>query len=170
MRALISLSCGAVLLALAGCAAALPGYAPPSKSKLKLPTDSAKSDAGPQTPATVGSDGTYIPSSKERSLSCRRLTGVVQIKIQQVRAETTREPASRITTATESALARPMAGGKLNADGPRQVSQDRAQLVALNALMIEKNCGHFDIDAALAPGNTATPEPIKPPGKQKKQR
>ena len=170
MLALIRLSCGTALLALAGCAAALPGYAPPSKSRLKLASDSSKSAPEPQTPAPVAPDGSYLVSSKERGMNCRRPTGVIQIKIQQVRAEATREPASRITTATEKAISRPMAGGNLNADGPRQLSQDRAQLVALNNLMMEKKCGHFDLDAALDPANTATPEPIKPAGKQKKPR
>jgi hypothetical protein len=36
--------------------------------------------------------------------------------------------------------------------------------------MIEKKCGHFDLESALDPANTASPEPIRPPGKAGKRR
>lgn len=162
MRALIGLACAGLLFALAGCAAAVPGYAPPN-SRTKLPTQSVKTSSEPQTPATVAADGTYAPSAKERGLNCRRLTGVVQIKIQQVRdIEASPTPTGLLSSVTGAAKPRPATGSA--------AVQERAQLTALNNLMIEKSCGRFDLDAALAPGNTETPEPIKPEGKKAKKR
>jgi hypothetical protein len=169
MTALFRLSSGLVLLALAGCAAAMPGYVP-DKGRLQVAKDkaAAKSDQRPTNP--IAADGTYTLTKTERDFNCRRLTGVLQIKIQQYRAETSRQPTSRITAATESAMAKPMAGGHVKPDNDREHAIDRARLVALNELMIEKKCGRFDLATALDPANTATPEPIKPEGKKDKKK
>ena len=169
MRALTRLSSCATLLALAGCAAAMPGYVP-DKGRLQLAKDKAAAKAAPQVSTPVAADGTYTLSASERGLNCRRLTGVLQIKIQQLRADISRTPTSRITAATESAIAKPMAGGRVKPDNESEHARDRARLTALNELMIEKNCGHFDLAAALDPANTATPELIKPEGKKGKKK
>jgi hypothetical protein len=164
MRVIIGIICGATLLALSGCAAAMPGYAPPN-SRTKLPIASAKSAAEPQAPAVLATDGTYVPSSKEQSLSCRRLTGVVQIKIQQVRDIEAHPTTGLVTTITSTATPRHTAAGQPSA----AYSEERAKLIALNKLMADKKCGQFDLEAALAPGNTKTPEPIYPDGKRPKK-
>ena len=169
MRALARLSSVSALLALAGCAAAMPGYVP-DKGRLQLAKDKAAAKSGPQVTNPVTADGTYTLSATERKLSCRRLTGVIQIKIQQFRAEASRQPTSRITTATTTAIAKPMAGGRVKPDNESEHARDRARLVAMNELMIEKKCGRFDLEAALDPANTATPEPIKPEGKKEKKK
>ena len=165
MRAPFRLACGALPLALAGCAAAMPGYVPPN-TRTKLPTQSVKSAAEPQTQAAVTADGTYIPSSKERDLNCRRLTGVVQIKIQQVRDIEAHPTTGLVTSITSKATPRHTAAGQPGA----AYSEERAKLIGLNQLMVEKNCGRFDLEAALAPGNKETPEPIQPDGKKAKKR
>lgn len=169
MRAIVRLSSASALLALAGCAAAMPGYVP-DKGRLQLAKDKAAAKAEPQAANPVAADGTYVPTTKERSLNCRRLTGVLQIKIQQFRAEMSRLPTSRITTATEAAMAKPMAGGHVKPDTDSEHARDRARLVALNELMIEKKCGRFDLATALDPANTATPEAIKPEGKKERKK
>ena len=109
----------------------MPGYVP-DKGRLQLAKDKAAAKAEPQAANPVAADGTYTLTTKERSLSCRRLTGVIQIKIQQFRAEASRQPTSRITTATESAIAKPMAGGQVKPDNesehcPRPRPPCRAQ-------------------------------------------
>jgi hypothetical protein len=169
MRALFRLSSASILLALAGCAAAMPGYVP-DKGRLQLAKDKAAAKAEPKVANPIAADGTYILSASERKLSCRRLTGVLQIKIQHHRAAATRQPTSRITTATATAIAKPMAGGPVKPDNESEHARDRARLVALNELMIEKKCGRFDLEAALDPANTATPEVIKPEGKKSKKK
>jgi hypothetical protein len=165
MRALIRLSSGSVLLALAGCAAAVPGYVP-EKGRLQLAKHKAAAKSEPQVAAA---DGSYVLSAKERGFNCRRLTGVLQIKILQFRSDASRAPTSTITTVTQSAIAKPMAGGQVKPDSDREHARDRARLVALNELMIEKKCGRFDLATALDPENTETPELIKPEGKKKKR-
>ncbi len=160
MRAPIGPTCGALLLVLSGCAAATPGYTPPtSRNK---PLESLKAAAAPKTPATVAADGTYVPSSTEQGLNCRRLTGVVQIKIQQVRDIEAHPTTGLVTTITSKGTPRHTAAGQTSA----AYSEERAKLIALNKLMAEKKCGQFNIEAALAPGNTETPEPTYPDGKK----
>ena len=168
MRTLLPLSSAAAALALAGCAAAMPGYVP-DKGRLQLAKEKA-AKAEPQNTPPPAPDGTYIPSAKEKGFSCRRLTGVIQIKIEQYRAEASRRPTSTITRASETAMAKPMAGGHVKPDTASEHARDRARLVALNELMVEKKCGRFDLDSALDPANTATPEPIKPEGKKEKKK
>ncbi len=169
MRTLMHLSSILAVLALAGCAAAMPGYIP-DRGRLQLAKEkAAKSEPQAVTPAAAA-EGTYALSAKERGFSCRRLTGIIQIKIQQLRAETSRKPTSSITTASETAMAKPMAGGHVKPDTESEHARDRARLVALNELMVEKKCGRFDLDSALDPANTATPEPTKPEGKKVKKK
>ena len=169
MHALLRLSSALALLALAGCAAAMPGYVP-DKGRLQLAKNKAAAKAEPQVANPVAADGSYAPTAKERGFNCRRLTGVLQVKIQQFRAEASRQPTSRITTATGAAMAKPMAGGRVKPDSESEHARDRARLVALNELMIEKKCGRFDLATALDPANTAAPELIKPEGKKEKKK
>ena len=169
MHALLRLSSASALLALAGCAAAMPGYVP-DKGRLQLAKDKAAAKADPPAANPVAADGTYTPTAKERGFSCRRLTGVLQIKIQQFRAEASRQPTSRVTTATGAAMAKPMAGGRVKPDTESEHARDRARLAALNELMIEKKCGRFDLATALDPANAAAPELIKPEGKKEKKK
>jgi hypothetical protein len=169
MRALVRLFSGSILLTLAGCAAAVPGYVP-DKGRLQLAKQKAAAKSEPQVATPVAADGSYVLSAKERGFNCRRLTGVLQIKIQQYRSDASRGPTSTITTATQSAIAKPMAGGQVKPDNEGEHARDRARLVALNEMMIEKKCGRFDLAAALDPANTATPELIKPEGKKEKKR
>jgi len=169
MHALLRLSSALALLALAGCAAAMPGYVP-DKGRLQLAKNKAAAKAEPQVANPVAADGSYAPTAKERGFNCRRLTGVLQVKIQQFRAEASRQPTSPITTATGAAMAKPMAGGRVKPDSESEHARDRARLVALNELMIEKKCGRFDLATALDPANTAAPELIKPEGKKEKKK
>ena len=128
MRTLTHFCCAAALLSLAGCAAAMPGYVP-DKGRLQLAKDkAAKSE--PQVATPPPADGSYVPNAKEKSFSCRRLNGVIQIKIQQYRAEASRQPTSTITRASETAMAKPMAGGNVKPDSASEHARDRARLVA----------------------------------------
>jgi hypothetical protein len=169
MRALLRLSSASALLALTGCAAAMPGYVP-DKGRLQLAKSKSEAKSEPKAAIPLAPDGSYTLSATERGFNCRRLTGVLQIKIQQFRAEASREPTSRITSATQSAVAKPMAGGHVKPDSKREHARDRARLVALNELMVEKKYGRFDLEAALDPANTSTPEPSKPEGKKGKKK
>jgi len=160
MRTPILTISGLVMLGLVGCAAAMPGYVP-DKGRHKLADAVAKAGGGKV--GETAKDGTYIPTETERGYTCRRLTGVLQLKIQQVRDTEANPPGGLIATLTTKSTPRPTSTGAPSA----VYSEDRARLIALNQLMIEKNCGHFDLDAALKAGNTETPEPIGVPAKSK---
>jgi hypothetical protein len=163
MRTPILSSCALLLLGLAGCAAAMPGYVP-DKGRHKLADAAAK--AMPDGVGSTAADGTYVPTVTERGYTCRRLTGVIQLKIQQVRDSEANPPGGLVASLTSKATPRHTATGSPSAT----YSEDRARLIALNNLMIEKNCGRFDLDAALRPGNTETPEPIGAPTRTSKKK
>jgi hypothetical protein len=169
MPALIRLSSCSVLLALAGCAAAVPGYVP-DKGRVQLAKHKAAAKSEPQIATPVTADGSYVLSAKERGFNCRRLTGVLQVKILHYRSHASRAPTSTIATVTQSAIAKPMAGGQVKPDSEGEHARDRAHLVALNELMVEKKCGRFDLATALDPLNTATPELIKAERKKEKKK
>ncbi len=160
MRQTTPISCVLALL-LAGCAAAMPGYVP-DKSRLKIAEMAAKSKSAPV--GTQAADGSYVPSAEERAYTCRRLTGVMQLKIQQVRDSEANPPTGIVASLANKSTPRPTASGAPSV----AYSEDRARLTALNNLMVEKNCGRYDLDAALKPGNTDTPDVIgAPKGKSK---
>ncbi|MFN3744231.1 MAG: hypothetical protein ACK4TL_05945 [Hyphomicrobiaceae bacterium] len=163
MRTTVLSTCALALLGLAGCAAAMPGHVP-DKGRHKLAEAAAK--AMPEGVGTTTADGTYIPTATERAYTCRRLTGVIQLKIQQVRDAEAHPPGGLVASLTSKSTPRHTATGAPAA----AYSEDRARLIALNNLMIEKNCGRFDLDAALRPGNTETPQLIGAPAKSSKKR
>jgi len=160
MRASVGSTCALALLVLAGCAAAMPGYVP-DRSRNKFAVAAAK--AKPDSTGSRASDGSYVPTAEERAYSCRRLTGIMQLKIQQVRDDEANPPGGLIASlSAKSSTPRHTTAGTPGV----AYSDDRARLIALNEIMVEKNCGRFDLDAALKPGNTETPDPIGAPKKK----
>ncbi|MEZ5851811.1 MAG: hypothetical protein R3D68_14295 [Hyphomicrobiaceae bacterium] len=135
---------------LGGCAAAVPGYVPPSPKYEK---------ARAAAPIGGGFDptGNYALSKQETELDCKRLTGGITVKILQMRDRENRKSASSLSTSLQTAV-RPAVGGTTYAvDLDADYRRDRKRLEALNARLIEKKCKSFDIDAQLKPGNTETP-------------
>lgn len=156
MRATLYSACVLALLVLAGCAAAIPGHVP-DRSRNKFAVAAAKAKPDSTEPRPAGES--HLPTAEERGFSCRRLTGVMQLKIQQVRDSEANPPGGLISSMTSKSTPRHTASGEPGT----AYSADRARLFALNDLMVEKNCGRFDLDAALKPGNTETPDPIGAP-------
>jgi hypothetical protein len=153
----------AAALGLAGCAAAMPGYVPDT-GRHKLAEAVAKTGGGKV--GETAKDGTYIPTEAERGYTCRRLTGVMQLKIQQVRDTEANPPGGLVASLMSKSTPRHTSTGAPSA----VYSEDRARLIALNQLMVEKNCGRFDLDASLKAGNTETPEPIGAPAKTSRKK
>jgi hypothetical protein len=143
------------LAALAGgCAAAMPGYQPPTP-KLEKARAAAPKGGG------FDSGGVYHLTDQELELDCKRLNGSITIKIKQMRASGGRGKPSFVAS-TAQAATRPVVGGttygqNLGADYRR----DRARLEALNRQLAQKNCPTYDLDAELAPGNNKLPRPVK---------
>ena len=155
--------CASAALGLAGCAAAMPGYVPDhGRNKIAAAAAAANADRS----GAFAPDGRYVPTKTERDYTCRRLKGIVQLKIQQVRDEEANPAGGLISSLTSKTTPRHTSTGATSA----AYSPERARLMALNDLMAEKNCGRFDLDAALKAGNTETPEPVGAPAKTSKKK
>lgn len=146
-------------LALTGCAAALPGYVPPSKQRDRML-------AARQTGGGFDEDGTYKMTEQEQKLDCKALTGSITVKILQMReADNRAQPTSLAKTAQKAV--RPFKGGTTyGEDTTTDLERDRARLATLNTQLAAKGCKSFDIAKELAPGNTDTPAPTVEPTKK----
>ena len=158
----------ALNLGLTGCAAMMPGYTPvPPKNDAKLKAQ--------QTGGGFDTSGSYSLTDQEQKLDCKHLTGSVTVKIVQMREAPNRPQPSAVAkmaqkTAQQAAkLVQPIAppGSKFSTnvtsegmDADADYKRDRARLETMNKQLGAKNCRMFDLDAELAPGNTATPQPI----------
>ena len=140
-------------LALAGCAAAMPGYVPstPKTEKMKA-----------QAPKGGGFDesGSYSLTDQEQKLDCKHMTGGVTIKILQMREASERAKPSDAAKLAQETLKKFKGSSTYGSDVDADYKRDRARLETMNKQLAEKNCRTFDLDAELAPGNTAVPAPI----------
>lgn len=151
MRALRHTVLG-LCLALAGCAAAMPGYVPPSKTRDRML-------AARQTGGGFEDDGTYRLTDQEQKLDCKHLNGSITVKILQMR-EAGGRAAPTALAKTAQKVVRPIKGGTTyGEDLDEDLRRDRARLATLNSQLAAKGCKSFDIEKELAPGNTATPTP-----------
>jgi hypothetical protein len=150
-RALVVLVAG---LGVGGCAAAVPGYSPPTpkgeKMRASLPTGGGMTE-----------DGRYVLNNQEQQLDCKKLAGAVQIAILQLRDSDQTPRPSASAVATGAVISPVMGGARYGTDPDGSIARSRARVRALNAKLAEKGCPTFDLDAELKPGNTATPTPAK---------
>ena len=136
-----------------GCAAAMPGYVPPSPRRDKMLAAAPKGGG-------FDASETYSLTDQEQKLDCKHLTGGVTIKILQMREAANRAKPSVVATAAQVA-ARPFKGGTTyGQDLDKDYRRDRSRLEALNTQLGTKGCRTFDLEAELKPGNTATPAPV----------
>jgi hypothetical protein len=133
-----------VLLLLAGCAAAMPGYSPPPLShndnKFTKPMDSGN----------VGSDGRYHMSDSEKAMDCKRLTGSMQITLSRLKDTYGREPPSAMSSSVAQSVAPILGGSSFGSDREAVYARERAKLEAYNEELAARNCKTLDIDAELA--------------------
>lgn len=137
---------------LSGCAAATPGYSP---VPVKAPP--------PDTSGTFDKQAsTYTLSAAERELDCRKLSGRIQVRILQLKAD--KPPTSEIARSTQSTVKSVIGGSNYGIDPKGQRTYDRAQIDAYNAELAKKACPAFDIDAELASTDPKrTPQPVRKP-------
>jgi len=91
----------------------------------------------------------YELSKKELGYGCKKLAGVMQVRILQIRGYDTRKKASMAARGMQG-VATPIFGGTtegLDPDG--QYRRDLAMLDAYNRRLAEKNCNTFDLAAEL---------------------
>ncbi len=92
---------------------------------------------------------TYELSDKEKKFSCKKLTGVMQVRILQMRGM--EGPASSSLAARSlHSVSQTVFGAKARAGDPEeQYTQDHAMLEAYNRQLAAKKCKSIDISAEL---------------------
>lgn len=141
-----------LMLAVAGCAAAMPGYVPPSKVHDKL-------EAAKQTGGGFDGDGSYRLTDQEQKLDCKHLTGSMTVKILQMRDSGSRKDPSQIAQAAQKTIQPISKSTTYGVSVSEDYRRDRARLDTMNKQLAGKGCRTFDLDHELAPGNSATPTP-----------
>jgi predicted small lipoprotein YifL len=142
------LLCAVLLtLPLAACAAAAPGYIPPSSKNekkgalaLSKPFDSGK----------VAESGQYELTEAEKKLDCRKLTGSQQIAISRLQARKTSTAPSALATATQKATAPILKQSTVNADLGAEIAREHARFKAFNGLLVSKGCKPVEMPPDLA--------------------
>jgi len=145
------LSLLAVLLMLAACAAAIPGYSPPPL------TENTNKFAKPLESGEVGSDGRYHMSESEKAMDCKRLTGSMQITLARLKNTYGRQQPSALSSTVAQSIAPVFGGSSLGSDRDAVYARERAKLEAYNDELAARNCKTLDIEAELArPADTLT--------------
>ncbi|MFA5900567.1 MAG: hypothetical protein WC829_15815 [Hyphomicrobium sp.] len=141
---------------LGGCASSSTDIKPNLVSDAPTPSEGLVTGALP-------SSG-YQLSEEELKYDCRKLTGMMQIRILQIRGYDANKQASLAARNMQS-IATPIWGGtKEGVDPEGQYQRDRAMLEAYNQRLATKQCKTFDIAAELAATTDTTPQPVgKPP-------
>jgi len=135
----------------------------PVDTKPNLVSD-APAPTADMTTGTVPAAG-YQLSEEELKYDCRKLTGLIQIRILQMRGYDANKKASTAARNMQ-AVATPIFGGTregLDPDG--QHHKDLAMLEAYNQRLASKNCKTFNLQAELAAKDDTTPVPQKPPAR-----
>jgi hypothetical protein len=137
----------APVLLLGACAAAMPGYTPPSfKEKGKL---TQGLDGGTMR------EGRYEMSEDEKAMDCKRLTGSMQITIARLRDGGGRAQPSGVASTMQSWMPLLFGGSDTGLDREADDARQRAKLEAYNRELAAKGCRPLDIGAELA----RAPEP-----------
>jgi hypothetical protein len=132
----------ALTTVLTACAAATPGYVPPS-AKSTVASKIKGFESG-----NIAATGVYEPSAAERALDCKRLTGSMHIIIARLKDAPNRPKPSDLALKAQSTMAvvrGPSASLDVNAENARE----RARLTAFNGLLADKKCKPLNLDAEL---------------------
>jgi hypothetical protein len=104
----------------------------------------------------------YQLNERELKYDCKKLTGVMQVRILQIRDYDPSQKASMVARGVQS-VATPIWGGTtagIDPDG--QYRKDLAMLEAYNNRLASKNCKTFDLSAELqGRGPTDMPAPVE---------
>jgi hypothetical protein len=148
--------------------------APSASATPPAPTTTASITPPPNTGASAGpaaapvipvADGGYQLSEQELKYDCKKITGIMQIRILQIRDYDPKKQTSAIARNAQ-AIATPIWGGTtVGIDPAGQYRKDRAMLEAYNGRLVEKKCKSYDLPAALQSTGHDAPRPtIKPAG------
>jgi hypothetical protein len=112
-------------------------------------------DPGASTTAAAGIDhrldSGYVLSPQELKLSCRKLTGRMQVRILQIRDHEQRARASAASRWAQQAAMSLYGGSRHGVNPDAEYRRDRAVLEAYNRQLAAKRCKTFDLEAELTP-------------------
>ncbi len=92
---------------------------------------------------------TYQLSDYEKAYSCKKLTGIVQVRILQMRGRKGRAKSSLASRGIHAVSQSVIGGTAESMDHEEQYTRDHAMLDAYNRQLAAKNCKTFDITAEL---------------------
>lgn len=139
---------------LCGCAGA-PGAPGPALSSGTPPDASDSIETGSLPLPASG----YRLTNEELGFDCRKLTGIMQIRIMQLRGYDPAAQPSAIARGIRTVTTPIWGGTREGLDPDAQYQRERSMLDAYNARLAAKNCKTFDVAAALADTSGATPAP-----------
>jgi len=124
-----------------------------------LVSEAPPQPAAPMVTGPVPPPPGYQLTPDELAYDCRKLTGLMQIRILQVRGYDSERQASTASRSLQS-LTKPIFGGsKEGMDPDGQYQRDVAMLRAYNYRLATKSCKTFDLAAELAATDDRTPVP-----------
>lgn len=109
-----------------------------------------------------GAEGTpaYQLNDKELKLSCKDLTGRMQVRILQIRDAVPANDGSALSRGMQGMAASIFGGSSAETDPGGQLARDRAQLEAYNRQLAAKKCKTFNLSDELRPKPVSeTPRP-----------
>lgn len=135
----------AAALALTACAAATPGFVPPSSKTSHMGKFGKVGESG-----KMDEDGNYALSNAEKAMNCRRITGSMQITIARLKDSYGRADPSALASAMQKTVVPVLGGSTVGADRKAELARERAKLDAYNEKLVAQGCKPLDIDAELA--------------------
>lgn len=102
----------------------------------------------PASTGTFDDEGNYRLSAEELRYDCPRVTGLMQVRLLQIRGHEKRETSTMLSRAFR-AIATLFGGGDKGSEPDGRYERDRAVLRAFNGRLAEKKCRTFDLHAEL---------------------
>jgi hypothetical protein len=122
----------------------------------------------PPAAAADAASGGYQLSADEQKLSCKQITGRMQVRILQVRDYNQRTRASLVSRGIQSALASTFGNSSKGLDPDGAQAADLKTLRAFNQQLVAKGCKSYDLDRELQQTDPLiTPAATVPPPKGK---
>lgn len=146
-------SFAALVLALAASACA-GGPQAPSISAIGGASGQATVQPASHTIITGSTDkpgSAYKLSDEEKDLSCKKLTGRMQVRILQIRDYKQKPQTSELSRGMRSIISPILSGTPQNPTEGSRYQHDRAVLEAYNRRLAEMKCRVFNLDAELQP-------------------
>lgn len=126
--------------------------------------DSLIPQIGQKVPDRHRAGEVYELSAQEKSLSCKQLTGRMQLRILQARDTMARNDSSALGRGLQSVTVPVFGGTSHGTDPAADFARDRAMLEAYNQQLTAKKCPAYDLEAEMRPRPVRdTPTPVPNP-------